>query len=37
MVGMDDVDVHVSSHIKEELAWGVDRRLRIISTMYNVI
>ena len=29
---MVDVDVHVSSHLKEELAWAVDKRLWIIST-----
>ena len=22
--------VHVSSHLKEELAWAVDKRLRVI-------
>ena len=27
------VDVLVSSHLKEELAWAVDKRLRIISTI----
>ena len=31
-VGVVDVDVHVSSHLKEELAWAVDKRLRVIST-----
>ena len=30
---MVDVDVLVSSHLKEELAWAVDKRLRIISTI----
>ena len=29
---MVDVDVHVLSHLKEELTWAVDERLRIIST-----
>ena len=28
---MVDVDVYVSSHFKEELAWAVDKRLRVIS------
>ena len=28
---MVDVDVHVSNHLKEELAWAVDKRLRVIS------
>ena len=30
---MVDVDVRVSSHLKEELAWVVDKRLRVISTI----
>ena len=30
---MVDVDIHVSSHLKEELAWAVDKRLRIISAI----
>ena len=29
---MVDVDVHVSSHLKEELTWAMDKRLRVIST-----
>ena len=32
-VGVVDVDVHVSSHLKEELAWAADKRLRVISTI----
>ena len=28
-----DIVVHVSSHLKEELAWAVDKQLRIISTI----
>ena len=31
---MIDVDVHVSSHLKEELAWAVGKRLWIISIRY---
>ena len=31
-VSVVDVDVHVSSHLKEELTWAIDKRLRIIST-----
>ena len=31
-VGVVDVDVRVSSHLKEELVWAVDKRLRVIST-----
>ena len=30
---MVDVDVHVSSHLKEELAWAADKRLWVISTI----
>ena len=32
-VGVVDVDVCVSSFLKEELAWAVDKRLRVISTI----
>ena len=32
-VGVVDVDVHISSHLKEELAWAIDKWLRIISTI----
>ena len=32
-VGMVDVNVHMSSHFKEELAWAADKQLRIISTI----
>ena len=35
-MGVVDVDVRVSSHLKEELAWAIDQRLRVISN-YNVI
>ena len=31
-VGVIDVDMHISSHLKEELAWSIDKRLRVIST-----
>ena len=34
---MVDVDVRVSSHLKEELTWAIDKRLRVISTIANVI
>ena len=30
-VGMVDVDVRISSHLKEELVWAADKRLRVIS------
>ena len=33
MVGVVDVDVRVSSHLNEELAWAVDKRLRVISAV----
>ena len=29
---MVDVDVCVSSHLKEELAWAVSKRLQVVST-----
>ena len=32
LVGVD-VDVRVSSHLKEELTWAIDKRLRVISTI----
>ena len=32
-VGAVDVVVRVSSHLKEELAWAVDKWLRIISAI----
>ena len=30
---MVDVDVCISSHLKEELAWAIDKRLWVISTI----
>ena len=30
---MVDVDVCISSHLKEELAWPIDKRLQVISTL----
>ena len=30
---MVDVDVRVSSHLKEELTWAIDKRLQVISTI----
>ena len=35
MVGVVDVDVHISSYLKEELAWAVDKRLWVISNLKN--
>ena len=32
-MGEVDIDVRVSSHLKEELAWAVDKWLRIIGTI----
>ena len=34
---MVDVDIYVLSHLKEKLAWVVDKKLRVISTSYNLI
>ena len=31
-VGVVDVDIRVSSHLKEQLTWAIDKRLRVIST-----
>ena len=33
MVGVVDVDVRVSSHLKEVLTWAADKRLWAISTI----
>ena len=33
--GCVDVDVHVLSHLKEELSWAVDKCLRVISNLKN--
>ena len=30
-MGVVDVDIHVSSHLKEELAWAADKHLHVIS------
>ena len=30
---MVDVDAHVSSHLKKELAWAIDKRLQVINTI----
>ena len=37
MVGMIDIDIRVSSRLKEELAWATDKWLWVISTilMFN--
>ena len=32
---MVDVDVRISSHLKEELTWAVGKQLRVISTIIN--
>ena len=32
-VGVVDVDVRVSSYLKEELAWAVDKQLWVISSI----
>ena len=31
------VNVHVSRHLKEELAWAIDKWLRVISNIMSVI
>ena len=31
--GYVDVDICVLSHLKEELAWAIDKWLRVISTI----
>ena len=30
---MVDVDLRVLNHLKEELAWAVDKRLQVISNI----
>ena len=30
---MVDIDVRVSSHLKEELAWAVDKQLWVIGSI----
>ena len=30
---MLDIDVCISSYLKEELTWAIDKRLRVISTI----
>ena len=32
-VGVVDIDICISSHLKEDLAWAEDKQLRIISTI----
>ena len=32
-MGVVDLDVCVSSHLKQELAWAIDKQLWIISTI----
>ena len=32
-MGVVDVDVRVSSHLKEELTWAIDKQLRVINTI----
>ena len=33
MVG---VDVHVSSHLKEELAWAADKQLQVMLSLFKI-
>ena len=32
-VGVVDVDIHILSHLKEELAWTADKYPHVISTI----
>ena len=32
---MVDIDVRVSSYLREELTWAIDKRLRVISTVMS--
>ena len=32
---MVDIDIRISSHLKEKLAWAVDKQLWIISDLNN--
>ena len=32
-VGVVDVEVHVLSHLKEELTWAIDKWLQVIYTI----
>ena len=32
-MGVVDLDTRVSSNLKEELAWAVDKRLQVIKTI----
>ena len=34
-MGVVDVDLRISSHLKEELTWAIDKQLRVISTLKN--
>ena len=34
---MADVDVHVSSHLKEELAWAADKLLWVINSIMKIL
>ena len=34
-VGVVDVDLRISSHLKEELTWAIDKQHQVISTLKN--
>ena len=36
MVGVVNIDVHLWSHLKEELAWAVGKWLHVISYLKTV-
>ena len=35
-MGVVDINVRVSSHLKEELVWAVDKQFRVISILKTV-
>ena len=35
-MGVVDIDLHISSHLKEELTWAIDKQLWVISTLKTV-
>ena len=34
-MGEVDIDLRISSHLKKELTWAIDKQLRVISTLKN--
>ena len=33
---MVDVDIRVSSHLKQQLAWAADKQIQVISTIIEL-